>query len=435
MSEKVVEANSFIVPLANTAGVEADKFYDLLKKEGKEGVYSVVPFQIEFKNGEIVHNAEKVNEIAEMANKWSDLVIKKGSLEGTEKAIDVVNTVGKWIMFTRKNITASLDSVKKELMKPEKALTEAKDKLKKGLDTLNELEYQKTENALKDYLLEVQEELKENEDIELDLIAMFDDFLARKRKTQALTDKGLIKKAIKDEVATKLNEVVSKIIEERAIKAEQDRQMQSFTVDIGKIDCQEAPQYALKQLATLENELDIKYPAIKDVALMQIGANRQIAQGVIDRLDKEAKEKELADVELIAIAEVEELKKTADKTDNIEELESILSNIRSIRETVKLKNTVDTINAIGIELSNRIATLKSKLVQEQTKPKEEPKEPAKEEVKTKWKIDRESVDALLATVVEADTEEEAQKLWLEDITGQAEYMFGMGMLKINKEDK
>jgi len=428
-------AREVLTPLAETAGVKVEEFYQLLKKEGKEGVYSVMPFQIEFKDGEIVHNASKVNEIASMANDWSDLVIKKGSLEDTEKAIDVINTVGKWIMLTRKNITSSLDSVKKELMKPEKALTEAKDKLKKGLDILNELEYQKTENALKDYLLKVQEELKENEDIELDLISMFDDFLARKRKTQVLTGKGDIKKSVKDEVTAKLSEVVNKIKEERAVKAEQDRQMQSFTVDIGKIDCQEAPQDALKQLATLENELDIKYPAIKDVALMQIGANRQIAQGVIDRLEKEAKEKELADVEAKAIKDVEELKKTADKTGNIEELESILSNIRSIRETVKLKNTVDTINAIGIELSNRIATLKSKLVQEQTK-KEEPKEPAKEEVKTnKWKIDRESVDALLATVVEADTEEEAQKLWLEEIIGQAKYMFECGMLKINKVEE
>ena len=430
-----MKANEFLLPLAKTAGVKAEEFYELLKEENRKGTYSIVPFKIDFEGKKIVHNAEQVLELANMAKIWASEVVGSSKIDKVEGGLELMTNLEKWFKSTRQSVTSSLDSVKKELMKPEKVLGEAKKEIKQGLDLLNEVEYQKTEEVLKDYLTEVQEDLKADEDIELDLLSMFDDFIARKRSTKALTEKGAVKKSVKDEVASRLNEVVSKIKEERAIKAEQDRQMQSFTVDLGKIDCQDAPNEALEQLKTLESELDIKYPAIKEMAVMQINANKQIALNVISQNEREAREKELADIEAKAVADVVKLKAEADKTDNIEELEAILNNIRDIRNTVKLAKTKDEINDIGIELKNKVATLKSKLVQKQTK-KEEPQEADIEEINkaNKWKIDRESAEALLATVVEADTEEEAQKLWLEEIIGQAKFMFDCGMLKINKEE-
>ncbi len=191
-----MKANDFLVPLADTAGVKAEEFYTLIKKENKEGKYSIVPFKLNFNGGTIQHNAGEVLKLSEMARNWADEVVAHGTLQQLKDGQELLTVLHRWMSSTRKSLTASLDATKKELMQPEKLLQEAKDTVRNGIETMQELEYRKVQEALEAYLLELQEEL-EKEDIKLDLLSIFADFIARKRKTQALTEKGVVKKRLK----------------------------------------------------------------------------------------------------------------------------------------------------------------------------------------------------------------------------------------------
>jgi hypothetical protein len=200
---------------------------------------------------------------------------------------------------------------------------------------------------------------------------LFNDFIAAKRKNKILTEKGSLTKKIKDEIESKIKEILDPILEERRKNELKEQDLQKFALDMQKININalfvEELEKAKEQLQYVLKTVDIRYPNATAEAQMQINANIKVVEANIKTLQAEAQKRELEEVEAKRIAE-EKAKQ-----------EEIEQRAKTIQEAQK------------------------------TEDKNEVKEAPKEVVKTKYQLPLEELEVLSAMKFEANSESEAKE--------------------------
>ncbi len=408
--------HQIITPLAKVAGVNKEEFFALIKGQNKAKSWSVSPIRIEFENGQISHNAQQVKGIVENIKNWAKDELEKANLQTLKDDEAVLREIHTWLRGSRTQLTKPLDELKKEFTTIEKELSEVVQSFKQKQDELQLFVFKQRQEILESAILEEQKFVKEKYDIDIDLLSLMQDWVMRKRKTQ-------MKKAVSSQITEFAEKIIKPILEERELRERKEQQMQSLNLDFGDIDCQNRPEEAISTLERLLEQVEVKYPDIVDTAKMNIQANISIAQNALEKQEREAREQEVQDREEIIADRVEAIYATATKEKNIEELENLLAELRKLRAEAETKDTLSLIEGRGVIIKEKINRLnKACVVKEATTTQAEDTEQTVRKNRTVWSIDLSDLEVLATMTVEADTEKEAKKAFLEQFKGLLDFI-------------
>ena len=359
---------------------DPEKFWEDIKAQNKAKKWSVTPVKIEFKDGQIVENSEDVAKLVALMEEWAKRELENADLDTLKKDLDITRTVYIWFSGSRKQVTGSFDVIKKSFIEVENRIKAIGEALKKREDDLLEEEYKKREAAI---LAELKTELnfvKEEHGIELNE-NLFSDFIAQKRKTKVLTEKGQLIKKIKDEIKAKVKEILDPILKEREAQKLKEQDLQKLALDLQDINTSalfvEELESAKSKLEQLLNTAEMRYPNAVQEAEAQLRANIRLVEANVARLKAEAEK------EALRKAEEERKKEEAKKEEEIK----------------------------------KRAELLQKMQQQQ-----EPKVESAKNAQFKYKIPLEEIEVIASVEFEAGSEEEAKEKAVEMFRRQLEFV-------------
>ena len=277
------------------------EFWEAIKAQNKAKKWSITPVKIEFKDGQIVENSAQVKKLVELMKGWADnLIANTKDVDELEKATEIVREVYAWFSGSRKQLTKPLDEMKRNFTALENEIKNIGIAFKEKKEALLEEEYKKREAVLLEYLKTELEEVKKEHAIEL-TENLFADFIAAKRKTKILTEKGQLTKKTKDEIKAKINEILEPILKEREAQKLKEQDLQKLTLDMQDINVnalfEEELETAKEKLTQLLNTVDMRYPNAVQEAIAQLNANIRLVEANIARLKAEAEKEALRKAE------------------------------------------------------------------------------------------------------------------------------------------
>ena len=347
------------------------KFWELIKEQNKQKKWSITPVKIEFKDGQIVENSEDVAKLVALMGEWAKRELEDADLDTLKKDLDITRTIYVWFSGSRKQVTGSFDAVKKSFIEVENRIKAIGEAFKKKEEELLEEEYKRREAAIKRELTAELNSVVEEHGIELN-INLFSDFIAQKRKTKVLTEKGALTKKIKDEIKAKVKEILEPILKEREAQKLKEQDLQKLTLDLQDINVNalfiEELEKAKERLKQLLNTAEFRYPNAVQEAEAQLRANIRLVEANIARLKAEEEK------EALRKAEEERKKEEAKKEEEIK------------------------------QRAEAIQKMQQAEVKEET---------PKEIKKIKWKIPLEEIKVIAAIEFEAKSEEEAKEKIIE----------------------
>jgi len=418
-------ARTIISNFASLASVETKKFWALVKEENKSKNWSITPIKIEFRDGKIVENSKDVEKLVSLMDSWIEKEIQEADVEKLKADEEIVRTIYEWFSGSRKQLTKPLDDLKKNFTTLERQIKEQIEKIKQKQLELQEEEFKRREKVLREYINYSKHQQDELNEINIDIQSLMSDFIARKRKTQVLTEKGELKKAVKQEIDLKVKEILEPIFKERQKQKAKEQDLKRVALDLEGISTNslfiDELNSSLSRLKKLRDMSDNLYPNAKDEAMAQIEAKIEIAEANIKRLEEKAKQDEEKKADEEILKEAKEITKPALK-ESIESLEEKLSKLRELRKKAKLAETIHKIDEIGIEIKNDLMRLKAiKLEQEQEK-KTDAKNRQTTEYVPKWKIPLEEIEVIASITIEARDEKEAKEKAVEIFKKQLEFI-------------
>ena len=359
---------------------DPEKFWEDIKAQNKAKKWSITPVKIEFKDGQIIENSEDVARLVELMKSWAENELKSSDIDTLEKDTEIVRVVYEWFSGSRKQTTKKFDEIKKNFTAIESEIKNIGLAFKQRKEELLEEEYKKREAAiiaeLKTELNSVEEEygIKLNENL-------FSDFIAQKRKTKVLTEKGQLTKKIKDEIKAKVKDILEPVLKEREAQKLKEQDLQKLTLDLQDINTNalfiEELESAKGRLEQLLNTADMRYPNATQEAEAQLRANIRLVEANIARLKAEAEKEALrkAEEERIAAekAKEEEIKQRAEQLQKMQQVQ-------------------------------------------------EPKVESAKNTQTKYKIPLEEIEVIASVEFEAGSEEEAKEKVIEMFRKQLEFV-------------
>ena len=359
---------------------DPEKFWEDIKAQNKAKKWSVTPVKIEFKDGQIVENSEDVAKLVALMEEWAKRELENADLDTLKKDLDITRTVYIWFSGSRKQVTGSFDVIKKSFIEVENRIKAIGEALKKREDDLLEEEYKKREAAilaeLKTELNFVEEEygIKLNENL-------FSDFIAAKRKTKVLTEKGALTKKIKDEIKAKVKDILEPVLKEREAQKLKEQDLQKLALDLQDINTNalfiEELESAKSRLEELLNTVEIRYPNAAQEADAQLRANIRLVEANVARLKAEAEK------EALRKAEEEKKKEEAKKEEEIKKRAEQLQKMQQVQE---------------------------------------PKVESAKNAQNKYKIPLEEIEVIASVEFEAGSEEEAKEKAVEMFRRQLEFV-------------
>ena len=375
---KTQEIITKISTLANYK--DPEKFWEDIKAQNKAKKWSVTPVKIEFKDGQIVENSEDVKKLVELMKNWAENELKITDIDTLEKDIEIVRVTYEWFSGSRKQTTKKFDEIKKNFTAIESEIKNIGLAFKERKEELLEGEYQKRALAILTNLKYELENVKKEYGIELN-INLFSDFIAQKRKTKVLTEKGALTKKIKDDIKAKVKEILEPILKERGVQRLKEQDLQKLALDLQDINTNalfvEELENAKGKLIQLLNTVKMRYPNAEQEADAQLRANIRLVEANIARLKAEAEKEALrkAEEERIAqeLAKEEEVKQRAEQLQKMQQVQ-------------------------------------------------EPKVESAKNAQNKYKIPLEEIEVIAAMEFEAKSEEEAKEKAIEMFRRQLEFI-------------
>ena len=375
---KTQEIITKISTLANYK--DPEKFWEDIKAQNKAKKWSVTPVKIEFKDGQIVENSEDVARLVELMKSWAENKLKAVDIDTIEKNTEIVRVVYEWFSGSRKQTTKKFDEIKKNFTAVESEIKNIGLVFKQRKEELLEEEYKKREAAI---IAELKTELnfvKEKYGIELNE-NLFSDFIAAKRKTKVLTEKGALTKKIKDDIKAKVKEILDPILKEREAQRLKEQDLQKLTLDLQDINTNalfvEELENAKGKLIQLLNTVKMRYPNAEQEADAQLRANIRLVEANIARLKAEAEK------EALRKAEEERKKEEAKKEEEVKQRAEQLQKMQQVQE---------------------------------------PKVESAKNAQNKYKIPLEEIEVIAAMEFEAKSEEEAKEKAIEMFRRQLEFI-------------
>ena len=381
-----METQEIILKISTLANYkDPEKFWEDIKAQNKAKKWSVTPVKIEFKDGQIVENSEDVARLVELMKSWAENKLKAVDIDTIEKNTEIVRVVYEWFSGSRKQTTKKFDEIKKNFTAIESEIKNIGLAFKQRKEELLEEEYKKREAAI---IAELKTELnfvKEKYGIELNE-NLFSDFIAAKRKTKVLTEKGALTKKIKDDIKAKVKEILEPILKERGVQRLKEQDLQKLALDLQDINTNalfvEELENAKGKLIQLLNTVKMRYPNAEQEADAQLRANIRLVEANIARLKAEAEKEALRKAEEERIAQ--ELAKEEEVKQRAEQLQKMQQVQEPKVESAKNAQTTGYI--------------------------------------PKWKIPLEEIEVIAAMEFEAESEEEAKEKAVEMFRKQLEFV-------------
>ena len=323
------------------------EFWETIKAQNKAKKWTITPVKIEFKDGQIVENSGQVKQLVELMKNWAnDLIANAKDVDELEKATEIVREVYAWFSESRKQLTKPLDEMKRNFTALENEIKQIGIAFKEKKEELLEQEYQNRETAIISELKMELNFIKEDLGIDLD-INLFSDFIAQKRKTKVLTEKGHLTKKIKDEIKVKINEILEPILKEREVQKLKEQDLQKLTLDLQDINTNslfiEELEAAKDKLIQLLNTVDMRYPNAVQEATAQLNANIRLVEADIKRLQAEAEKKALRKAEeerkAAEAKKQEEIKKRAEEIQKAQQEVANAKNAQTTEDSSQTKKT------------------------------------------------------------------------------------------------
>ena len=271
-------------------------FWEEIKTQNKSKKWSITPVKIEFKNGLIIDNSEDVRRLVEIMKGWCNEELKQNNIEVLNKDIQITRVVYDWFSGSRKQITKKFDEIKKNFTSIEKEIQDMAVSLKSKQEELLEKEYQKRALAILTNLKYELENVKKEYGIELN-INLFSDFIATKRKTKVLTEKGALTKKIKDEIKAKIKEILEPILKEREAQKLKEQDLQKLTLDLQDINTNslfiEELEKEKEKIKNLLNTVELRYPNAIYEANTQLKTNIHLIEANIAKIKFELQQAQL----------------------------------------------------------------------------------------------------------------------------------------------
>lgn len=307
---------------------DPEKFWEDIKAQNKTKKWSVTPVKIEFKDGQIVENSEDVAKLVTLMKNWAENELKQTDIDALEKDTEIVRVVYEWFSGSRKQTTKTFDEIKKNFTAIEANIKNIGLAFKQRKEELLEEEYKRRTLAITTHIKYELSLVEKEYGIKLN-VNLFSDFITQKRKTKVLTGKEQLTKKIKDDIKTKVNEILEPILKEREAQKLKEQDLQKLTLDLQDINTNglfiEEFESAKEKLQRVLNTAEMRYPNAAEEAKAQLRANISLVGANIARLKAEAEKEALKKAEeerkKEEKAKEEEIKKRAESIQKAKEEE------------------------------------------------------------------------------------------------------------------
>lgn len=400
---KIQDATALI---ASTAKIDADAIVSEITNWNKTKFYPVSLIDIRIDKNGVTDNSEFIGEIVDKIEEAvKETVDNELDLENVSSMKKTVAEIGKWIVETRKLQTNPLKDIAAKYIQHENKFSVFNTDLTKKIDAINEKEYQKAEGKIREYF----EELLQNVEVEYNF-QIFDSFIAAKRKTKVLTDKGELNKKIRDEIAEQIRLAIEPLLKAKELEAKKNLQLKQFTNNLEKIKIDgdnEQIEQAIDELTRATAQIEELYPDIVEFCKMSIEnkiasaktnitANKMVA----DRQANDNIDKKLMD-------EFLKLEKEAKTTTlNPIRLVYIKMRLREMYHEAKLEDNKQKIKELGVSVALRLDEIERQEIEATIA------SAPKEKISANTKIfcaSIEDIEVISGMEIEAESEEEAKK--------------------------
>jgi len=401
---------------AGLTGTPKEAFFRSIKVQNKAKQWSISPVRIEFKEGNIVENSKEVAKMVDLMKSWAGNELKVEDTSILKEDEEISRTIYEWFKGSRIQITKPLDEIKRNFTALEKEIKVITDSFKQRQDELKEEIYKEREQKIREYIEESNELLKQEENLEVDLISLLDDYIQRKRKFGILTSKGELQKAIKGEIDRKIEEIVKPIREERERAKQKENDIKRLTYDLEDIkttgEVEELKEIKRKLSMKLSSVEDI-YPCAVQEAKVALNSKLSLIDANIKTAEYEREKEQLIKNEDSLIQKAKAIKELC-KKDDIASLKTSLDELRELRDRAELSETINKIDKIGIEVKETLTALKAKKIRKE--------EPAKESALKTFYIPLDELEVLSSIPVKAENEQKAKEEFIKLFKKQLDFM-------------
>ncbi|MFT7880879.1 MAG: hypothetical protein ABXS91_10855 [Sulfurimonas sp.] len=405
--------------LGTIAGTTGEDFVAKITEWNKNKAYPYTPIHIYVSQDGVKDNSEDVGKITDMIESHIQDVIKNDlDLDVVENNKKTVAEIGKYLVETRKIQTSPLAKVTKNYTQHEAKFKEFNEKFTEKIDAIKEVEYKKTENAIKKHIEQAIEEEELDRYLNLD---MFKDFVENKRKTKIFTTTGKLNKGIKDAAAEAIRvayEPIKQEIELKERKQLQTKQFEGYLENIVAEGTNYVLEASISSLNRLKESVSEYYPDIEESCMLSIDnkIGRCEANIRANKAESEAESIKNADGEIMA--RVEEIKVSSqDMLTDIDALKEHHKELQGIYSKLTYAENQDKVKNLGASIKQRIVDMETEDLQAQTTYKPGPEtsnepEVGSEELHT-YGISMKILEPLAYTEVQASSEEEAKEKLIE----------------------
>lgn len=401
---KVSKIQQAVALIAEKTNMDNNNIIAEITNWNKTKVYPVSVIDIKIDPSGVTDNADKIGDmVAKIEEAVKDTVANELDLENVSDMKKTVAEIGKWLIETRKIQTTPLGEVAKHYTPHESKFSDFNTDLTKKIDAINEKEYQKSENAIREYFDEV---LKENSDVEIEM-TLFDSFIQAKRKNEIFTDKGALKKGIKDDIAEQVRLAVEPIRKARELEAKkslQSKQFENYLARISSEGTNEELNNNIEELVRLKSQVGEIYPDVVEYCLRAIDNKISFAKANIKANDAVQALKAVENVDDTLMQEFAKLESEYQNYD-MPKLAYTRQRLREMWHEATLAENQEKIKILGVNITNKITDMERKSVETITVKKE----PVEVTSQTIYCVALEDIEVLAGMEIIADSEDEAKK--------------------------
>lgn len=417
--------------LANTDIGDLD-FFELLSKQNKEKVWKHNPIKVSIEDGIFIHNAEEIKSAVTDLVSFADKKIADAkTVDDVEAMKKQTNIIKDWLLGTRKQITEPFDKLKSAFTESEKSLSKIDFKTK--IDALNEAVYKKRRASI---IKELEHLINSSEYIK-DEITMkhFESFIEIKKKIKVfdLNTKLELSATAKKQVKEQFELITEPLVKAKQLEQKTNTEHNNLAIQIAQINELDLD----KKISAFEGMLhnvEMSFEVIQASAKASINTQIALAKTAIKVKEQEARQKQEADLDEPIMVQIRGINL---QDESISSLENTLNLASQDRDRLKSDGLIVEANYILKNVENRISELKHQeiLKQQQEAPQEIAQETQQEEITpkpivehtdSKFRLSEEDVQIVRLFAVEADTEDEAKEMMVE------EFRFHLSMIELKR---
>lgn len=408
MSE-ISKIKDAVAVIARTTDIDARNLIADITAWNKDKVYPVSLIDIRIDKDGVTDNSDFVGGIVtKIEEAVKETVANELDLENVTDMKKTVAEIGKWLIETRKIQTNPLKDIATKYTAFESKFGTFNTNLTNKIDAINEKEYQKAEKAIREYFGEL---LK---DVEVEYnFQIFDSFIATKRKNQVFTEKSVLNKKIKDEIAEQVRLVIEPLLKAKELEAKkslQSKQFENYLANI-KIDGDNSQiELSINELTRMTIQTKELYPDIIEYCQRAIENKISFAKANITANRMVAERQAVVSVDNKLMEEFSKLEdESKSLTIELDRLKYIVMRLREIYHEVKFADNQEKVKTLGASVALRITEMEKKEIEATVIPKEEPAPFNHYSYTRTFSVSIEDIEVIAGMGIEAESEEDAKK--------------------------